>query len=291
MRAAIQKLSAPTKSSFIYHVKSSAGFRFNWHFHPEYELTLIVRSRGKRFVADNISNYQDGDLVLLGPNLPHTWQSSPDTYATERHKACVIQFQSDFLGKEFFDAAELRQVKELLDRSAQGLCFKGSSHGMVSQQIEGLEDLTGLQRLTAFLEVLGMLARIRKVEVLSSPHFVPSLHQQNHRRIDLVCQYINSHYQDGITQPEVARLAQLSPPSFSNFFKKAVGVTFVEYVNKLRISLACQLLIETELSVLEVCHRSGFNNLSNFNRRFLRSKGISPRKYRSEFRLRASEAC
>jgi len=284
MRAAIQKLSAPQRSSFIYQAKSSSRFRFNWHFHPEYELTLIVRSQGKRFVADNISDYRDGDLVLLGPNLPHTWQSTTDRRV--RHRAIVLQFPENFLGGGFFEASELRQVKGLLRRSAHGLCFSGQSRNAATRQIESLGKLSGLQRLTSFLEILEILARSRKAEIISSPGFVPSLHHSNHRRIDRVCEYINDNYQQDISQPFVAELVHMSPSSFSTFFKKTVGLTFVDYVNNLRISHACRLLIETEHSILEICHLAGFNNLSNFNRRFLKSKESSPRQFRAEYNPR-----
>jgi len=285
MKAAIQKLPTPQRSSFIYHVKSSAGFRFNWHFHPEYELTLIIRSQGKRFVADNICDYQDGDLVLLGPNLPHTWQSSPMPDRPARHQACVIQFPKDLLGRGFFAASELRQVRSLLRRSAHGLRFTGGSREEASQRIKALEKLSGLRRLTAFLEILELLARSRRTAAISSSGFMPSLHHGNHRRIDRVCKYINSNYQRDISQPYVAEMLQMNPSSFSSFFKKTVGLTFVQYVCNLRISHACRLLMETELSILDVCYQSGFNNLSNFNRHFLRSKAMSPRRYRSEFTL------
>jgi len=280
MRAAIQKLPAPQKSSFIYQVKSSSGFRFNWHFHPEFELTLIERSQGKRFVADNISDYQDGDLVLLGPKLPHTWQSFPAEGQRKRHKAYVIQFREDFLGDTFFDSVEFQQVQGMLGRSAHGLCFSGRSRDEAAKRITRLGDISGIQRLASLLEILGILARSRKATVISTPGFVPSLHQANHQRIDRVCSYINDNYQREISQPYVASLIQMSPSTFSSFFKKTVGLTFVEYISSLRLSHACRLLIETEQSILNICHQSGFNNLSNFNRQFLKSKDMSPREYR-----------
>ncbi|MCH2115791.1 MAG: AraC family transcriptional regulator [Pirellulales bacterium] len=288
MQASIQKLTAPQKASFIYHVKSSPRFNFNWHFHPEYELTLITRSQGKRFVADNICDYRDGDLVLLGPNLPHTWESAPAARGLSRHRACVIQFPKDLLGQAFVEAAELRQIKGLLRRSAHGLCFSGGSRDEAARRILALGKLSGLRRLTEFLEILELLARCRKSAVISSSGFMPSLDLANHRRIDRVCRYINSNYQRDLSQPAIAGILQMNPSSFSTFFKKTVGHTFIEYLNNLRISHACRLLIETELPILEICYQSGFNNLSNFNRRFLRAMGISPRRYRAEYDSRES---
>ena len=283
MRAAIQKLLAPQQSSFIYQVKSSASFRFNWHFHPEYELTLIVRSQGKRFVADNISDYQDGDLVLLGPRLPHTWQSFSDSSTRSKHIACIIQFREDFLGSDFFDSLELSAIKGMLGRSAHGLCFSGPARDEAAERIVAMEKLSGLRRLTTFLEILELLARARKVTTISSPGFVPSLNHASHQRIDRVCRYVNENYTKSISQPQAADLVQMSSSTFRRKKKKTVGLTFVEYLNSLRISHACRLLIETDLSILEICHQSGFNNLSNFNRRFLKSKGVSPRQYRKSY--------
>ena len=284
MRASIQKLPAPQRSSFIYRIKVTTQFRFNWHFHPEYELTLIVRSQGKRFVGDNISDYGDGDLVLLGPDLPHTWQSLPSHPSRERHRACVIQFREDFLGDGLFDSLEFRQVRAMFKRSARGLCFSGPAHDEAAQRIVALAELHGVARLAALLEILDLLSRSRRVQSISGPGFVPSLHQANHRRIDRVCEYINENYQRSISQPYVAGLVNMRPSAFSSFFKKTVGVTFIDYVNNLRISHASRLLIDTDQSVLEICQLSGFTNLSNFNRRFLRVKGVSPRKYRAAYR-------
>lgn len=282
MKAVIQKIAAPQRSSFIYRVKSASQFRFNWHFHPEYELTLIDRSHGKRFVGDSICDYHDGDLVLLGPNLPHTWQSAPSSTQGSKHKAYVIQFAPHFLGNELLQCEELRYVQGLLKRSAHGLSFSGSVKGASADRIRALRSLSGVRRLTGLLELLDLLARSRKATAISSPGFVPSLHREHHRLIDRVFQYITDHYKEGISQKEVAEFVDKNPAVFSSFFKKTVGVTFVQYVNSLRISHACQLLIDSDLSVLEICHLSGFNNLSNFNRRFLQEKQMSPRRYRSQ---------
>lgn len=123
---------------------------------------------------------------------------------------------------------------------------------------------------------------------MAIPGIVPSLHREHHRQINRVFQYITVHYKEGISQKEVAEFVGNNPAVFSNFFKKTVGVTFDQYVNSLRISHACQLLIDSDLSVLEMCHRSGFNNLSNFNRRFLQEKTMSPRRFRFQHQTKHS---
>lgn len=283
MRASIQKLTTPQQSSFIYRTKSVSRFKFNWHFHPEYELTLIVRSRGKRFVASDISDYHDGDLVLLGPNLPHTWSSVPLTNRRARHRACVIQFRDDFLGDAFFDREEMGPIKRLLRRSASGLSFSGRARNQAAQRMIALAQSSGFRRLLELLEILDLLARSRKATVIADPGFIPTLHHADHWRIDRVCTFINENYTHPLKQPQVAEVVGMSPSGFSSFFKKTVGRTFIDYLNNLRISHACRLLIDTDLSILSVSHRSGFSNLSNFNRRFLRMKRMSPRAYRRQF--------
>lgn len=281
MKATIQKLTQPAQSSFIYQVKISSQFRFNWHFHPEYELTYIDRSHGKRFVGDNIANYGDGDLVLLGANLPHTWQST--SQKPRQHKAYIIQFGEGFLGRDGLACVELRHVRRLLERSARGLHFYGRVCHVAARRIKALKDTSGLQRLTGLLEVLDLLGRSRSCEEISSAGFVPAMNIRQHRRIDRVLQYISTHFRENISQAEVAALVEMSPALFSRFFKRTVGMTFVKYVNNLRISHSCQLLIDTELPILEISHRAGFSNLSNFNRRFLEAKELTPRQFRCQF--------
>lgn len=282
MQAIIQKIIEPEQSSFIYRSKSTRHWPFKWHFHPEYELTLITQSKGRRFVGDNISDYSDGDLVLIGPNLPHTWHSMESKTRSGRHKARVIQFREDFLGSDFFECPDMRVVKDLLRRSSDGISFTGKTRRVVARKIVELGRLTGVARLTTFLNILGILGNSSSAKQLSSPGFVPLAQDENHRRIDTVCQFLTESYTQEISQAEVAELIGMSPSIFSGFFKKSVGSTFKQFVNRLRISHACRLLIETDMQILEISHSSGFNNLSNFNRRFLQIKKMSPRAYRSQ---------
>ncbi len=284
MKAYIQKVTTPPQSSFIYRAKAAARFAFGWHFHPEYELTLIERSSGQRYVGDSIEDYQSGDLVLLGPNLPHTWYSGPvrpGARGKSRHRAIIVHFEASFLGERFFECPEMKPAGRLLRRSAQGLQFTGRTRDEATRRLVVMRSAHGLERLTELLRILDLLAAGGRARTLSSESFVPSLHRANQNRIDHVCKFVNEHYTESISQANVAGRIAMSPPVFSRFFKRTVGGTFVEYLAALRISHACRLLIESELSVVEISLRSGFNNLSNFNRRFLKLKRMSPRQYRT----------
>ncbi|HXX95133.1 MAG TPA: AraC family transcriptional regulator [Planctomycetota bacterium] len=280
MQARLERVSPGVTASFLCRRRREPRFGFAWHFHPEFELTYIVRSRGKRFVGDSITDYEAGDLVLLGSNLPHTW-SSEATQAGP-HDAVFCQFSETFLGKEFFQAPELLPIRRLLDRSSQGLRFTGKTQKEVGRRLEAMDALEGSFRLFELLEILGILSRSREGRSLSSREFVPSLRGSDPGRIDRVCRFLTEHYTESLPLAQAARVAHLSIPAFSRFFKQRTGKTLVGYLTELRVGRACRALIETDRTVSEIAFESGFNNLSNFNRRFLKAKGMSPREFRRE---------
>ncbi|HLY11488.1 MAG TPA: AraC family transcriptional regulator [Planctomycetota bacterium] len=284
MKAWVERISTGPAASFLCRRRTDSRFGFYWHFHPQIELTWIVRSRGRRFVGDSIEPYDDGDLVLLGPNLPHTWHS--DARRKGRHVAVFCQFSRDFLGTSFIESPELSAVERLLERSARGLQFSGRTQKAVGRRMEGLDRMEGLPRLAALLEILDLLARSRDARPLSGRRFVPALRLGDAERIDRVCRFLNEHCLDRISLVEAAGVAHLSIPAFCRFFRRTTGKTLVEYLNELRTGLACRELIETERSVSEIAFGSGYHNLSNFNRRFRALKGLSPRAYRQAFRPR-----
>ncbi len=280
MKASFEKVHRPTDASFRCFERVDKGFPFEWHYHPEYELTLIVQSRGTRFIGDSIAQYGDGDLVLIGPDLPHTWCSDDRHRRPQKeHRAVGVQFGADFLGERFFHLPEMRRVTELLERSRRGLTFPKRVRTEVMPIIQSLPVLSPDQRLLALLGVMQRLSRTQG-SLLASSGFRPSLAAPAQQRIDAVCRYLNDHFTSTIEHRQVAKLAHMSPASFSRFFKNSTGKTMTDYVNELRVGLACRLLIETDLSILEVCNRTGFNNFSNFSRRFRQIKGTTPREFR-----------
>jgi len=279
MKAAVERVTPGAGASFLCRRRIDARFAFNWHFHAEIELTAILHSRGRRFVGDSIEAYGDGDLVLLGPNLPHTWHS--DAGRRGRHEAVFCQVPEDFLD---LGMPEFSGVKRLLRRAARGLRFTGATQKAVLRKMEGLTALPGLARLAALLDILDRLARSREGRPLSSREFVPELRRGDEERVDRVCRHLTERCREGVTLAEAARVAHLSIPAFSRAFRRTTGKTLVGYLHELRTGLACRALIESERAVSDIAFASGFNNLSNFNRRFRALKGMSPREYRRAFR-------
>jgi AraC-like DNA-binding protein len=284
MKAKIERVSTGGAASFICRRRTDPRFGFYWHVHPEIELTLIVRSRGRRFVGDSIEPYEEGDLVLLGPNLPHTWDSDPRRKGP--HEAVFCQFSPSFLGPEFLRAPEMAPARRLLDRAAQGLKFSGRTQKIAARRMDGMERLQGLGRLAALLEILHALAGSREVRPLSSREFAPPARRADADRIDRVCRFLNERCTGRISLAEAAAAAHLSIPAFSRFFRRRTGRTLVAYLNELRTGLACRELIESDRSISDIAFDSGFNNLSNFNRKFLELKRRSPREFRRQFQAR-----
>jgi AraC-like DNA-binding protein len=285
MQAVFESIVAQSHCSFIYRTFKIRGFPFRWHFHPEYELTLIVSGEGRRFVGDHIGDFAAGDLVLLGRNLPHTWHSRAAEFSSPpRSHAVVIQFDEDFLGAGFFSRPELTRVRRLLKRSSVGLRFGRRSQAAIAQRMIAMRELDPLPRLVELIGLLDLLARARDGAELSTAGFAPSLRVEDRQRIDRVYRFVNENFAGQLSLDEAARLVHMSPSTFSRFFFRTSGKHFTAYVNELRIGSACRLLIETDQGISQIALEVGFGNLSNFNRRFLELKKMRPRDYRQHFR-------
>lgn len=283
MRAAFEKVATDGSQFFLLKRRLDPLFEFNWHYHPEIELTFIAKSRGRRLVGDNIADYEDGDLVLIGPNLPHTWSSFPSPAGTT-HDAVVVQFGENLLGPGNLDALKLGPVRSLLDRSSRGIAFRGKTRRDVAARMLRLERLPALLALAELLVILDLLARAREYELLSSAPFAPPSRRDASHPIDQVCTFINERFSERIPLGAAARVIGMSPSAFCRFFRRATHRTFTGYVNELRIGHACRLLMNTERGIADIAGASGFLNLSNFNRCFLRLKKMRPSDFRRECR-------
>jgi AraC-like DNA-binding protein len=283
-----EKLSAGD-ASFVTLERVAPEFPFYWHYHPEIELTLITDSSGQRLVGDSIADYGPGDLVLLGPNLPHSWRSGPVKSGGRVHRAVVVQFREDFLGAQFFGLKEMTQVAALIKRAACGLAFGHTNCGRdIARRLAEFSTLSPARRLLSLLETLLELAEEPHVQPLSATHLRPVCRVDDQKRIEKLCRYLNQHFQEQTDFTQLAKRVRMDQSSLCRFFKRATGRTITTYINELRIGAATQLLTETDLSVLEIGFRVGFGNYSNFSRQFRRVKGYSPRFLRQQFSLQAA---
>ncbi|QDT65120.1 Arabinose operon regulatory protein [Calycomorphotria hydatis] len=285
MREAYEKLVPPDGQSFRCFNRKSLKTTVKLHSHPEYELTYVEKGSGTRIVGDSIDTYRDNDLVLVGPHLPHLWQS--DEFLGKRydqHPAIVMQFTGDFLGERFFDLPEMKRIKDMLSAASRGLWFDITSSKTLVNMINQMPAESPELRIIHVLECLRELSLVESPRVLSSPVRSKAEHSKRAQRLEKVCSYISQNFQDSsLTHAQIADYAHMNPSAFSRFFRESTGKTSSQYISELRIGLACRLLIDTEMTVLGISESAGFNNLSNFNRRFRELKQMSPREFREKY--------
>jgi AraC-like DNA-binding protein len=285
MKAAYEKVLG-SGSPLVLFERSDDAFPFYWHYHPEYELTLIVDSSGQRMVGDSIAAYGPGDLVLLGPNLPHSWCSTQrGTNSGRPHRAIVTQFHRNCFGETFFALSELSEVSALLDRASEGLAFDGTDVGTrAAELMMDIPHVAPSLRVARFLTALTELALAPNVRSLCTTPARAKLRSADQPRIDSLCSYLAQHFSEGLDYAELTQRADMDQASLCRFFKRATGRTVTTYVNELRVARAAQMLMDSDSSIVDICFEAGFGNYSNFNRQFKHLKGIGPQSFRNRFR-------
>ncbi len=282
MQAVVEKVLLRENESFACREISVERFTAPWHVHPEYELTLIEHSSGTRLIGDSIEHFAAGDLVLVGGGLPHCWLNA-DSPPDQNARAIVAQFTPDCLGARFFDVPELRPVQSLLQRAARGLSFHGKVLRAVQRELRRLLVARTSTRVLGFLSVLGQLAEAREAVPLSSPSYKPVEPTHSAARLERVHRFLMSEYKREISLIEVAAVAHMTTEAFCRYFRRTSGRTLTQFLNELRIGHACRLLVDCDASAAQACYSSGYNNLSHFNRQFLRIVGCTPSAYRKKY--------
>ncbi|MFI6942559.1 AraC family transcriptional regulator [Streptomyces sp. NPDC050418] len=278
MRPRHEQWGLPPDTTFKCFNRSEPSFEFGWHHHAEYELVLITEGAGTRYVGTTVEPYRPGDLMLIGPDLPHTFTSEPDDGPA---RATVLQFRHDCLGPDFFRLPQFRATGHMLDRSARGLLFSTCAETARGQLARLPQAADSAAATITLLDVLSHLAKDTGAVPITGQGYAPTPDTDARRRIDDVCRHLQQAHTRPVTLSGIAAIAHMAPTSFSRFFRRTMGRTLTEYVNQLRIETACRLLTTTELPITDVASRSGYQNLANFNRRFLELKAMRPREYRA----------
>lgn len=282
MKAIEQRLPQDFDKSFVVFRETGKYFPCPWHFHPEYELVLVLRSNGRRMVGDHIGYFDDDDLVFMGAGIPHVWMNDPQFINGEagyQADAIVIHFMDSFLGEKFLSIPEMENFKNILRLSSRGLAYYGETRTKINNLMKGMLNMSGLKRLSALFEIFDMLATSAEYEILASPGYT-QVELKASDRFGKVTEYIMRNFDKEITLPEVASIANMAVTTFCNFFKDHFRVTFVEYLNTVRIGYACKLLADDNYNIVEIAYESGFKNLANFNRQFKRLKNMTPTEFR-----------
>ncbi|MBK1878710.1 helix-turn-helix domain-containing protein [Pelagicoccus mobilis] len=275
MKVFFEDVRYRSNHSFICASNTADHLNCPYHWHPEYEITLVVSGRGHRVIGDHMRNFEPGDLVLLGPNLPHLYQGW--RISNEHSHTLYIQFSPEKL--PLFELPECRNISELLKRADRGLLFSAKRGVTIQSQMEAILETEGPKRLLLFVELLDTLANAKNAEPLASIGYQSSLNATKTERLKRVLDYIEDNYSSPIEMNEVAELACLHPQSFSRFFRREMRKTFQNYLIELRLSHATRKLLDSDKAITEVAFEAGFSNLSNFNRLFKKHFGETPSAY------------
>jgi AraC-like DNA-binding protein/mannose-6-phosphate isomerase-like protein (cupin superfamily) len=292
-RAKRELIPTDPAASFAARRFRPAYFPFEWHYHPEIELTYIVSGAGLRFVGDSIEAFGPGDCVLIGANVPHTWQSSDGERGPV--ESIVFQFSADLWGQSLGALPEFRPVAQALAEAQRGISvddagWRARLRQQMATVLEAAPD--SLDRILGLMRSLHLIAEARHqmpeaVRAISSRLPAESRGgDAGTRRLERVLQLLHESLHDGggLSQAEMATRVGMSPASFSRFFRRSVGRTFARYVNEWRIELACRRLVLTDEPITAIAFACGFENLSNFNRRFREIKAMTPRMLRERSR-------
>jgi len=282
MKARLEKIEPGFGNSFTIRRFTAEGEnKASWHFHPEYEIVYISNGRGKRHIANHISYFEDGDLIFLGPDLPH-FGFTEELF--EDHEQIVVQMKADFLGAEFLQQPELQFIRQLFQRAQQGISFGAEVQRRAGARLGAMLQMNSFERLLELLRILQELATTQDYRLLDIDHFALEVNAEHFERMQIVYEYVGKHYQEALRLEQIAARVNMTVPAFCRFFKKLTSKTFTQFVNELRITQACQLLTDEHRSIAEISFESGFNNLSHFNKQFRLVTGSSPRDFRKNLR-------
>jgi AraC-like DNA-binding protein len=255
-----------------------------WHYHPEYEIHLVVATTGKFYISDHVGEFGPSQLIMTGPNLPQNWISAirPGEIVPQRTE--VIQFPESFIDAASDAFPEMEGVRHLLERSRRGLLFGEDTSRAVRPLMRALIEARGVRRLGLFFQILDLLATAPKSQTLASLSFVLDMERAEESAMNRAIGHLRENLLETVSESELAGLTGQSQSAFSRSFKRHTGTTLVRYRNQLRIDLACHMLLsDPDARVADICYDVGFSNLSNFNRHFLKLKKMSPSEFRATF--------
>jgi AraC-like DNA-binding protein len=272
-----QGISSQPNASFRAFRLYQPAFESQWHYHPELEIVFFTKGRGMKFIGDNVSFYTEGDLFLLGENLPHTFVTHQEE-STPLVEAFCVQFSK----KIFENFIECKSFIQLFEKAKKGISFS-QTNDVIVEKIKALTETDGITSLILLIELIEALTQIADQESVVSPDYQAyELLSEGSTRLRIAIDYVNTHYPQDIALSQIAEVCSLSPNAFCRWFKQKMGITFIDYLNKVRLSHVCQLLISTDLSVGQIALQAGFENISTLNRLFQQKLQTTPSGYRNQ---------
>lgn len=287
MKPQLLKVPYGPDNSFGVRKELSPNVNNRWHYHPEIELIHFLDGSGTQFIGDHISQFEAGDIILVGCNLPHFWKYD-DEYSSSQVRpnpyATVIHFFENFIGERFLHLPESRHIKNLLEKAKRGILLKGLIANKIGDLIEKIYQAEGIYKIVGLITCLSEFAICDELIPLSSLGFKYGFPEADNKRINDVYNFSFNNFHQKIKLSQVAAIAQMTSNSFCRYFKYHTGKTYSDFLMEIRIGYACKLLIANKSSVKQICYESGFNNFSCFHRYFKKLTGKTPQGYQKEYK-------
>lgn len=287
MKNPVQKSRIPEGKAFIIKELIAPFFDINWHFHTEYQLFVVLKGSGTRFIGDHTKSFREGDMVLTGPNLPHLWKNDKayhDSINGLQTHGIVIYFPDNFLNNSIFNLEEFEGIAKMLLLSERGIEVSGETNLKIKKMMQELLLLKGASSLIHLLNILNLMVDSPDCKLIADVGYINTNKESEKDRMGQVYEYVMQNFQGKVTLEEAAQISNLSVSAFSRYFKSRVNKPFTDFLTEVRISHACKLLHENELNISEISYECGFFTLSNFNKLFKERMKKTPNEYRKEFK-------
>lgn len=293
MKPLYQDLPFPIDSHIHYYIEDLPHFIVPWHYHPAIEIMYITRGIGTRFVGDCIEQYEEGDVCMIGPNLPHEWRNDDAYFDKEsglRATCICLFFKREIFDPNFIRLPEMNNIRDFIERARRGLKFTGNSKLEITRFIRSSVSDVGVRKVTNLLTLLELMATSTEYELLASVGFTNSVNSEDFERFNKVYKFLVKNFATSIRLEEVSTLVGLTPTAFCRYFKERTKKTFVEYLNEMRIGYSKKLLLENKMKISTISGEVGFPNLSNFISQFKKVTGMSPSQFQKQFGVKAKQA-
>jgi AraC-like DNA-binding protein len=286
MPALFEKLVVKDDESFFIGIFQDNLEKSTWHYHNNFEISFITEGSGKRIVGDSIEEFQPGDLAFIGPNLPHVWIADKETRILSKRtlEMVFLQFNLNVLSDQLLSLPEFSNVKRALNLSERGIQIIGDTLNQVSEVMLQLPYLKSFERMLHFFMMMDIIGKSKTNVQLASKEYFKIRFTTGNKRIAAIHEYLMNNYREEVDLKRLAGLVNMAEGSLCRFFKMNMGITVFEYINQIKTEFACKLLMDPDLSIMEVCLDSGFNNVSHFNKQFKKNTGVPPSEYRKRFK-------
>ena len=283
MKELLEQIKLNPKESFFIGIFQDHIDQSRWHYHQEFELSFITEGSGSRIVGDSVEEFHPGDLIFIGPRIPHVW--FPEDKHKRQHSGRTLEsvymlFNNEILPDGLTDLPEFEHVRNAISLSQRGIRITGDTLNEVSRIMLQLPYMNSIRRLMFFYEIMDHIGKSESFSYLASSEYVKTKFDATNKRVNLIHEFLMKNYQNEIDLKDVAEIVHMAPASVCRFFKSSTGLTIFEYLNKIKIDYSCQLLLNTDLNIVDISYDCGFNNLSHFNKQFKKFVGNTPTLFR-----------